>query len=104
EDMIGYTQHSRKTLPGYWAYADRFVLADHFFTSMFGPTFPEHLYTVAAQSYGIVDNKTNTDTEGNYCDDPRSSRSASAWRTSRVRTCARSCGWRRTSPRRCPDS
>jgi phospholipase C len=69
EDMIGYTQHSRRTLPGYWAYADRFVLADHFFTSMYGPTFPEHLYTVAAQSYGIVDNKTTTNVEGNYCDD-----------------------------------
>jgi phospholipase C len=69
DDMIGYTQHSRKTLPAYWAYADRFVLADRFFTSMFGPTFPEHLYTVAAQSYGIVDNKTTTNVEGNYCDD-----------------------------------
>ena len=71
EDMTGYTQHSRETLPAYWAYADRFVLADQFFTSMYGPTFPEHLYTVAAQSYGIVDNKTTTDTEGNYCDDPQ---------------------------------
>src|SRR5919204_20199 len=70
EDMTGYTQHSRETLPVYWAYADRFVLADHFFTSMYGPTFPEHLYTVAAQSYGIVDNKTTTNVEGNYCDDP----------------------------------
>src|SRR5918994_1516996 len=69
EDMIGYTQHSRDTLPAYWAYADRFVLADQFFTSMYGPTFPEHLYTVAAQSYGIVDNKTTTNVEGNYCDD-----------------------------------
>lgn len=70
EDLTGYTQFDRKTLPAYWALADRFVLADHFFTSMYGPTFPEHLYTVAAQSYGIVDNKTTTDTEGNYCDDP----------------------------------
>jgi phospholipase C len=70
QDLSGYVQHSRKTLPNYWAYADRFVLADRFFTSMYGPTFPEHLYTVAAQSYGIVDNKTNADTTGNYCDDP----------------------------------
>ncbi|GIU97965.1 MAG: hypothetical protein KatS3mg013_1768 [Actinomycetota bacterium] len=70
DDLTGYVQHSRKTLPAYWAYADRFVLADRFFTSMFGPTFPEHLYTVAAQSYGIIDNKTNADTTGNYCDDP----------------------------------
>jgi phospholipase C len=36
---------------------------------MYGPTFPEHLYTVAAQSYGIVDNKTTTNVEGNYCND-----------------------------------
>ena len=71
QDLTGYVQHSRKTLPAYWAYADRFVLADHFFTSMYGPTFPEHLYTVAAQSYGIVDNKSNADTTGNYCDDPQ---------------------------------
>jgi phospholipase C len=70
DDLTGYTQYSRKTLPAYWALADRFVLADHFFTSMYGPTFPEHLYTVAAQSYGIVDNKTTIDTPGNYCDDP----------------------------------
>jgi phospholipase C len=71
EDMSGYVQHSRRTLPNYWAYADRFVLADHFFTSMYGPTFPEHLYTVAAQSNGVVDNKSNADTPGSYCDDPQ---------------------------------
>ena len=70
-DLSGYVQHSRKTLPNYWAYADRFELADHFFTSMYGPTFPEHLYTVAAQSNGVVDNKTNADTTGSYCDDPQ---------------------------------
>ena len=71
EDMTGYSQYDRESLSAYWAYADRYVIADQFFTSMYGPTFPEHLYTVAAQSYGIVDNKTTTDTEGNYCDDPQ---------------------------------
>ena len=70
EDMSGYTYFDRSGLPNYWAYADRFVLADHFFTSMFGPTFPEHLYTVAAQAKGIVDNKSTTDHPGSYCDDP----------------------------------
>jgi hypothetical protein len=68
-DMSGYTYFDRSGLPNYWAYADRFVLADHFFTSMFGPTLPEHLYTVAAQSNMIVDNKSTTDHEGSYCDD-----------------------------------
>jgi phospholipase C len=70
DDLTGYTQFNRKTLPTYWKLADRFVLADRFFTSMYGPTFPEHLYTIAAQSDGIVDNKTTTDHAGNYCDDP----------------------------------
>ncbi|HEU4356525.1 MAG TPA: alkaline phosphatase family protein, partial [Actinomycetota bacterium] len=69
-DMQGYTYLERDDIPNYWAYADRFVLADHFFTSMYGPTLPEHLYAVAAQSNGIVDNKSTTDHEGSYCDDP----------------------------------
>jgi phospholipase C len=70
EDLTGYTTCHRNQIPNYWAYADRFVLSDHFFTSMFGPTYPEHLYTVAAQSNGIMDNKSTTDHPGNYCDDP----------------------------------
>ncbi len=69
-DLSGYTYFDRSGIPNYWHYADRFVLADHFFTSMFGPTFPEHLYTVAAQSNGIVDNKSTTDHPGSYCTDP----------------------------------
>jgi phospholipase C len=68
-DLTGYVYHDRDTLPNYWAYADRFVLADRFFTSMYGPTLPEHLYTVAAQANWIVDNKGQTDTPGSYCDD-----------------------------------
>ncbi len=70
QDKSGYAYFDRSGIPNYWKYADRFVLADHFFTSMYGPTFPEHLYTVAAQSYGIVDNKSTVDHPGSYCDDP----------------------------------
>jgi phospholipase C len=68
-DLSGYVHYDRSTLPNYWAYADRFVLADHFFTPMYGPTLPEHLYAVAAQSNLIVDNKSTTDTPGSYCGD-----------------------------------
>ena len=68
-DLSGYVYLDRDTIPNYWAYADRFVLADHFFTSMYGPTLPEHLYTVAAQANFIVDNKSTADTPGSYCDD-----------------------------------
>lgn len=70
QDMSGYVYFTRSGIPNYWAYADHFVLADHFFTSMYGPTFPEHLYTVAASSDGIVDNKSTADHPGSYCDDP----------------------------------
>jgi phospholipase C len=68
-DMSGYSYLDRDGVPNYWAYADRFVLADHFFTSMYGPTLPEHLYTVAAQANWIVDNKGNAENPGSYCDD-----------------------------------
>ena len=69
-DLSGYVYHDRSTIPNYWAYADRFVLADRMFTPMYGPTLPEHLYAVAAQSNLIVDNKATTDHEGSYCSDP----------------------------------
>ena len=68
-DMTGYSYLDRGDVPNYWAYADRFVLADRFFTSMYGPTLPEHLYAVAAQSNFIVDNKGNAESPGSYCDD-----------------------------------
>ena len=69
-DLTGYTQYDRAQMPHYWAYADHYVLADKFFTSMYGPTSPEHLYTIAAQDYGIVDNPQNSAISGHaFCDD-----------------------------------
>jgi phospholipase C len=70
EDLSGYVQFHRAGIPNYWSYADNFTLADHFFTSMFGPTFPEHLYAIAADADGITDNKETTDHPNSYCDDP----------------------------------
>jgi phospholipase C len=58
-------------IPNYFKYADRFVLADHFFSSMYGPTTPEHLYTVAAQDDGLVDNPQNTSGRPRMCDNPK---------------------------------
>jgi phospholipase C len=70
EDLSGYVQFHRDGLPNYWSYADHFTLADHFFTSMYGPTFPEHIYAIAASANGITDNKETTDHPNSYCDDP----------------------------------
>src|SRR5439155_15231397 len=72
-DLSGYDEFSRSQLPHYWAYADHYVLADRFFTSMYGPTTPEHMYTIAAQDYGIVDNSQNIHSSSGapeMCDDP----------------------------------
>ncbi len=43
-------------VPNYWEYARRFTLCDNFFSSLAGPSEPNHLYTVAAQSGGLVNN------------------------------------------------
>jgi phospholipase C len=39
---MGY--YDRSDIPNYWAYADHYVLDDGFFSSLMGPSFPNHLY------------------------------------------------------------
>jgi phospholipase C len=51
-----YTQLTQEQLPNYWHWAENFVLSDRFFASVNGPSFPNHLFTIAAQSGGTVDN------------------------------------------------
>jgi phospholipase C len=43
-------------IPNYWDYARRYTLCDRFFSSLTGPSEPNHLYTIAAQSGGLVNN------------------------------------------------
>ncbi len=50
------TQFYQSDIPDYWAYAQNFVLGDNMFSSLMGPSFPNHLYTVAAQSGGVINN------------------------------------------------
>jgi phospholipase C len=51
-----YTQLHKNELPNYWHWAQQNVLADNFFSSAQGPSFPNHLYTIAASSGGAHDN------------------------------------------------
>jgi phospholipase C len=51
-----YSQFLPEDLPNYWRWAKRFVLGDNFFASAQGPSFPNHLYTIAATSGGAHDN------------------------------------------------
>jgi phospholipase C len=72
EDLRGYSSFTRAGIPAYWAYADNFVLTDRLFSSVYGPTLPEHLYLLGAQSGRAVSNQIDTEEEGSgaYCDDP----------------------------------
>src|SRR5260370_25545004 len=52
------TQLYQSDIPNYWTYAQNFVLGDNMFSSLMGPSFPNHLYTIAAQSGGAINNPT----------------------------------------------
>jgi phospholipase C len=56
--LDAYTQATEATIPNYWAYARHFALADHYITSIHGPSLPNYLCMVAAQSGGVIDNGT----------------------------------------------
>ncbi|MFN2544456.1 MAG: phospholipase C [Actinomycetota bacterium] len=63
-----YTQLTAEQIPNYWHWAQQYVLADRFFASVNGPSFPNHLFTIAAQSAGTHDNpkKDPTDPRGKF--------------------------------------
>jgi phospholipase C len=65
--LSAYTQASSQEIPNYWEYAQHFVLADRYFTSVHGPSLPNHLFTVAAQSGGTIDN-VSAGSAGVACD------------------------------------
>lgn len=54
--MLPYTQLREQDIPNYFALAKQFVLADRMFSSLEGASFPNHLYTIAGDSGGAVQN------------------------------------------------
>ena len=54
-EFMAYVQMTKDDIPNYWAYAQHFVLADHMFASMDGASFPNHLYTIAADGLGTLE-------------------------------------------------
>ena len=53
---LAYQLAAESDIPNYWILAKQFVLGDNFYSSLHGPSFPNHLYTLAAQSGGVMDN------------------------------------------------
>ncbi|MDA4112011.1 MAG: alkaline phosphatase family protein, partial [Thaumarchaeota archaeon] len=51
---MGY--YNRSDIPYYWDYANNYVLDDNFFSSLMGPSFPNHLYMVSGTSGNITGN------------------------------------------------
>ena len=49
---MGY--YDRSEIPYYWDYADHFVLDDNFFSSLMGPSFPNHLYIASGKSGNVT--------------------------------------------------
>jgi phospholipase C len=52
---ISLSQYWPGEIPALWAYARHFTLDDHFFSTIAGPSFPNHLALLAATSDGVVD-------------------------------------------------
>lgn len=54
--QFAYTQMRPMDIPNYWKLAQDYVLSDRFFASAVGPSFPNHLFTIAASSARTRDN------------------------------------------------
>ena len=63
-DYLGFTQLYQSDIPNYWKYAKNFVLSDNTFSSLQGASFPNHLYTIAAQSGGVWNNTLQINGKG----------------------------------------
>ncbi len=54
--MYAYTQQRPQDIPNYWTLAKDYAISDNFFASAVGPSFPNHLMTIAATSAQTHDN------------------------------------------------
>jgi phospholipase C len=58
-DPWAYTSHEEDMVPTYWQLAREYVVCDNFFSSVGGPSYPNHFFFVAGQSGGALDNPEN---------------------------------------------
>ena len=98
---IGFVQYQQADIPNYWSYAQHFTLADQFFSSIYGPTGVEHLWTFASQSDRFVDHERPGQFgtgRREFCDDP-SELAFSLPMVDRTRSRSTSTSWRSRAPR-----
>ena len=64
---LAYSQFDQSSIPNYWAYARHFVLADNYFSTLSGPSFPNHLMSIEADNRdGVVDNPVGPSDPGGW--------------------------------------
>ena len=61
-DPWAYTQFMGPEIPAYWQWARDYALSDNFFSSVMGPSYPNHFFFIAGQADGVVDNPNNIGT------------------------------------------
>jgi phospholipase C len=68
-NFLAYSEFYQADIPNYWTYASTFALADEMFSSISSGSYPGHLYIMAAQNMGSVDNPTSPTRPGGWgCD------------------------------------
>ncbi len=89
-----YSQYNEKRDLLLFAYARNYLIADNFFSSMTGPSFPNHQYTIASQANGGISNPFRQREEFSLnwgCDSPTGtfvvSYDPSTKRSSRISPC-----------------
>ncbi len=57
---VADSQYYQSDIPDYWQYAKEFTLADNYFSTILGPSFPAHLFTIGGEDDNVSDNPVNT--------------------------------------------
>ena len=76
-NFLSYTSMTEAQIPNYYAYARYYALGDKMFSSIHSDSFPNHLYTIAAGSGGVISIPTTPNVSGSDktawgCDQPAS--------------------------------
>src|SRR5581483_10380830 len=53
---VADSQYHQSDIPNYWTYAQTFGLADHFFSSFMGDSFPNHLVFMTGRNLSVIGN------------------------------------------------
>jgi phospholipase C len=70
-NLLAYSEFYQADIPNYWTYASQFVLGDAMYSSISSGSYPGHLYIMAAQNMGVVDNPVTPRSVGGWgCDGP----------------------------------